>query len=58
MSYSFDKEGRGTLIKLSVARVKEIIAMNKRGQIPAKAVDVEKEEQVNIGYTDGVEKKA
>ena len=54
MSYSFDKEGRGTLIKPSVARVKEIIAMNKRGQIPAKAVDVEKEEQVNIGYTDGV----
>ena len=54
MSYSFDKEGRGTLIKQSVARVKEIIAMNKRGQIPAKAVDVEKEEQVNIGYTDGV----
>ncbi|MFR6543160.1 MAG: stage 0 sporulation family protein, partial [Butyricimonas virosa] len=54
MSYTFDKEGRGTLIKLSVARVKEIIAMNKRGQIPAKAVDVEKEEQVNIGYTDGV----
>ena len=54
MSYSVDKEGRGTLIKLSVARVKEIIAMNKRGQIPAKAVDVEKEEQVNIGYTDGV----
>ena len=54
MSYSFDKEGRSTLIKLSVARVKEIIAMNKRGQIPAKAVDVEKEEQVNIGYTDGV----
>ncbi len=54
MSYSFDKEGRGPLIKLSVARVKVIIAMNKRGQIPAKAVDVEKEEQVNIGYTDGV----
>ena len=54
MSYSFDKEGRSTLIKLSVARVKEIIAMNKRGQIPAKAVDTEKEEQVNIGYTDGV----
>ena len=53
-SYSLDKEGRGTLIKLSVARVKEIIAMNKRGKIPAKAVDVEKEEQVNIGYTDGV----
>ena len=54
MSYSFDKEGRSTLIKLSVARVKEIIAMNKRGQIPAKAIDSEKEEQVNIGYTDGV----
>lgn len=54
MSYSFDKEGHGTLIKLSVARVKEIIAMNKRGQIPAKAIEAEKEEQVNIGYTDGV----
>ena len=54
MSYSFDKEGRSTLIKLSDARVKEIIAMNKRGQIPAKAIDSEKEEQVNIGYTDGV----
>ena len=54
MSYSFDKEGRGTLIKLSVARVKEIIAMNKRGQIPAKAIEAEKEEQVSIGYTDGV----
>ena len=54
MSYSFDKEGRGALIKLSVARVKEIIAMNKRGQIPAKAIDAEKEEQVNIGYTNGV----
>ena len=54
MSYSFDKEGRSTLIKLSVARVKEIIAMNKRGQIPAKAIDSEKVEHVNIGYTDGV----
>lgn len=53
MSYSFDKEGRGALIKLSVERVKEIIAMNKRGQIPAKAIDVEKE-PANIKYTDGV----
>ena len=32
MSYSFDKEGRGTLIKLSVARVKEIIAMIEKGK--------------------------
>ena len=54
MSYSFDKEGRGALIKLSVERVKEIIAMNKRGQIPAKALDEAKETQANIGYTDGV----
>ena len=52
MFYSFDKEGRGALIKLSVERVKEIIAMNKRGQIPAKAIDEEKE--TNIKYTDGV----
>lgn len=53
MSYSFDKEGRGALIKLSVERVKEIIAMNKRGQIPAKAIEAEKE-PANIKYTDGV----
>jgi len=53
MSYSFDKEGRGALIKLSVERVKEIIAMNKRGQIPAKAIETEKEPE-NIKYTDGV----
>ena len=54
MSYSFDKEGRGTRFNLSVARVKEIMARNNRGLLPATAIDSEKEEQVNIGYTDGV----
>ncbi|WP_303178852.1 regulatory iron-sulfur-containing complex subunit RicT [uncultured Butyricimonas sp.] len=54
MSYSFDKEGRGALIKLPVARVKEIIALNKKGIIPAKALEIDKNEAVNIKYTDGV----
>lgn len=54
MSYSFDKEGRGVLIKLPVARVKEIIALNKKGIIPAKALEIDKNEAVNIKYTDGV----
>jgi hypothetical protein len=54
MSYSFDKEGRGALIKLPVERVKEIIAMNKKGTIPAKALETNKEEAASIKYTDGV----
>lgn len=54
MSYSFDKEGRGALIKLPVARVKEIIALNKKGIIPAKALELDKNEEASIKYTDGV----
>lgn len=54
MSYSFDKEGRGALIKLPVARVKEIIGLNKKGIIPAKALELDKNEEANIKYTDGV----
>ncbi|WP_251620894.1 PSP1 domain-containing protein [Odoribacter lunatus] len=53
MYYAFDKEGKGTLIKLSVKRIKEIIAMNRKGIIPPKANDVE-EETEEIKYTDGV----
>ncbi|MDR0544884.1 MAG: hypothetical protein LBG30_06045 [Odoribacteraceae bacterium] len=54
-SYSFDKEGRGSVVKLSVERVKEIIAMNKRGQVPPKAT-VQGSEATDhvIKYTDGV----
>lgn len=53
MYYAFDKEGKGVLIKLSVKRIKEIIAMNRKGIIPPKANDVE-DEPADIKYTDGV----
>ncbi|MDR1273874.1 MAG: hypothetical protein LBK12_04920 [Odoribacteraceae bacterium] len=54
ISYSFDKEGRGIIVKLPVERAKEIIAMNKRGQIPPKASVGEREAPESIKYTDGV----
>jgi cell fate regulator YaaT (PSP1 superfamily) len=56
ISYSFDKEGRGSFVKLSVERAKEIIAMNKRGQIPPKAAVFENEahKEKDFKYTDGV----
>ncbi|MDR0765918.1 MAG: hypothetical protein LBF09_03140 [Odoribacteraceae bacterium] len=54
MSYSFDKEGRGAIVKLPLERVKEIIAMNKRGQIPPKASIAGDEANASIKYTDGV----
>jgi cell fate regulator YaaT (PSP1 superfamily) len=54
MTYSFDKEGHGVMVKLTVERVKEIIAMNKRGQIPPKASDGASEAYADIKYTDGV----
>ncbi|MCR9011416.1 PSP1 domain-containing protein [Gabonibacter chumensis] len=54
MSYTYDKEGKGALIKLPVERVKEIIAMNKRGYIPPKALDTNDKRPEDIKYTDGV----
>jgi len=54
MYYSFDKEGKGTLIKLPVKRIKEIITMNRKGVIPPKANDTEEEKPQDIKYTDGV----
>ncbi|MDR1414993.1 MAG: hypothetical protein LBI96_04195, partial [Odoribacteraceae bacterium] len=54
VTYSFDKEGRGIMVKLNVERAKEIIAMNKRGQIPPKASTGEHAEPESIKYTDGV----
>ena len=54
MYYSFDKDGKGIFIKLPVRRIKEIIAMNRKGIIPPKANDVEEDETVDIKYTDGV----
>lgn len=53
MTYSFDREGRGLLIKLPVERVKEIISLNKRGQIPPKAI-INTEVSRDMKYTDGV----
>lgn len=54
MTYSPDKEGKGIFIQIPVSRVKEIIAMNKKGVIPPKAVEEGGDRQENIGYTDGV----
>lgn len=53
MYYAFDKDGKGILIKLPVKRIKEIIAMNRKGIIPPKASD-EEEKPEDIKYTDGV----
>lgn len=54
MYYAFDKEGKGNLIKIPVKRIKEIIAMNRKGIIPPKAVEAEDNEVEDIKYTDGV----
>lgn len=54
MSYSPDKEGKGAFIQIPVARVKEIITLNRKGMIPPKAVEESGELQEDIKYTDGV----
>ncbi|MDR2414800.1 MAG: hypothetical protein LBD64_07450 [Odoribacteraceae bacterium] len=54
ITYSFDKEGRGDIVRLPVERVKEIIVMNKRGQIPPKAAAAGSNANMDIKYTDGV----
>ncbi len=55
MYYAFDKEGRGMHIRLSVDRIKEIIALNRKGVVPPKANDQVEEKKVpDIKYTDGV----
>ena len=54
MSYSTDKEGRGMFIELSVDRVKDIIAQNRKGIIPPRAKESNGTMQEDIKYTDGV----
>ena len=54
MSYSTDKEGKGIFIQIPVKRVKEIIAMNRKGIIPPKAVEESGNTPTDIKYTDGV----
>ena len=53
MTYSPDKEGKGIFIQIPVERVKEIIAMNRKGVIPPKAVEHGVDAPVAIKYTDG-----
>ncbi|MGL5682295.1 MAG: PSP1 domain-containing protein [Marinifilaceae bacterium] len=53
MVYCYDREGKGMFISLPVDRVKEIIALNRRGIIPPKAMEAT-EEEIQIKYTDGV----
>ena len=54
MSYTSDKEGKGAFIQIPVKRIKEIIAMNRKGIIPPKAVEEQADAPVDIKYTDGV----
>lgn len=56
MLFTFDKEGRGALIRIPIERIKEILAMNKRGIIPPKPLNEDGKEPTpeEIGYTDGV----
>lgn len=54
MSYTPDKEGKGIFIQIPVKRIKEIIAMNRKGIIPPKAVEEQTDAPVDIKYTDGV----
>lgn len=54
MHYSFDKDGKGLFVKIDVARVKEIISLNRKGIIPPKASLQIEEKKEDIGYTDGV----
>lgn len=54
MSFTPDKEGKGTFVQIPVKRVKEIIAMNRKGIIPPKAVEERDNIPEDIKYTDGV----
>lgn len=54
MSYTPDKEGKGLYTHIPVKRVKEIIALNRKGIIPPKAVDTPNVVKEDIKYTDGV----
>jgi hypothetical protein len=54
MTFSSDKEGKGGLINIPVKRVKEIIALNRKGIIPAKTTEETETGQEDIKYTDGV----
>lgn len=54
MTYTPDKEGKGIMIQIPVKRVKEIIALNRKGIIPPQAVEAQENEVEDIKYTDGV----
>ncbi len=54
MSYTFDKEGKGAFIQLPIKRIKEIIAMNRKGIIPPKAIEYKDIQPTDFKYTDGV----
>lgn len=54
MSFTPDKEGKGIFIQIPVKRVKEIIALNRKGIIPPKAIEERNDIPADIKYTDGV----
>jgi hypothetical protein len=53
MFYTSDKEGRGAMVEIPVRRVKEIIAMNRKGVIPPNAVEASESERV-MTFSDGI----
>ena len=53
MFYTSDKEGRGALVEIPVRRVKEVIAMNRKGVIPPNAVEASESERV-MTFSDGI----
>ncbi len=55
MYFTPDKEGRGVRVELPVERVKEILEMNRRGDIPERAVDSDYgHKERGMSYSDGV----
>jgi len=53
MFYTSDREGRGAMVEIPVSRVKEIIAFNRKGVIPEKAIEEGSVERV-MSYSDGI----
>ncbi len=55
MYFTPDKEGRGVRVELPVERVKEILEMNRRGNIPERALDSSYDhKERGMSYSDGV----
>lgn len=54
MTFSSDKEGKGIFINIPVKRVKELIALNRKGIIPPKTIEETENVEEDIKYINGV----